>query len=207
MITENIRKPAWFFYPAWVGLSGISILAAWFVSLAILSQITQVVGGRIQVGGHSHITEDFLFGYVFVPLLGLLTGLLQYLILWNLSPRMKWWIVATLLGWLLFAVVLFLLSLFVSFSNAPSPAFAGLLIGGAIGLSQWFVLRQWVHRAALWIPINALGWAMALLLTDGAISSNQDVLAVVFLPPFITSVGWWLLLDKLPQRESVPGSI
>ncbi len=199
LIKQN--KPPWFFYPAWVGLSVISIPISWWIGRAIMSQIIKVVGGTIIVGGQRHITEDFLFGYFLIPLLGLITGLMQYLLLRYWLPRIKWWIATTLLGWLLFAVVLFLLSSFVSFSTAPSPAFAGLLIGGAIGLAQWFVLRQRVPRAVLWILISALGWGMAALVTDGAISSYQEILSIVFLPPIITSIGWWFLLDKLPQRE------
>lgn len=200
VITDN-RKPAWFFYPAWVVLSVISIPISWWVGWAIMSQIVKVVGGTIIVGGQRHITEDYLFSYILIPLLGLITGLLQYLLLRRYLPRMAWWIGATVVGWLLFAVVLFLVSFFASFPTNVSPAFAGLLIGGAIGLAQWFGLRQRLPHSVLWILISALGWGMALLLTDGAISNQQEVLSIVFMPPIVTSIGWWLLLDKLPKRE------
>jgi hypothetical protein len=201
MLMSHQRKPAWFFYPAWIVLSVISIPISWWIGWAIMSQIIKVVGGTIIVGGQRHITEDFLFSYILIPSLGLITGLLQYLLLRYYLPRMKWWIAATLLGWLLFAGNLFLLRFFAFFPSALPPVFAGVLIGGVIGLCQWLVIRQRVHRAGLWILISTLGWGMALLFTDGAISSYQEILSIVFLPPIITSIGWWLLLDMLPKRE------
>ena len=206
MLTIDNRKPQWFFYPAWVVLSVISIPISWWIGWVIISQIVNVVGGRIEVGGQSHITEDFLFGYVFIPLLGLITGLLQYLLLHYYLPRMGWWIVTTIFGWLLFAIVPLLLSVFAFFPTSLSPALAGVFLGGSIGLFQWLVLRQQARHAALWIVTSALGWAVAFLLTDGAISSQQEVLIVVLLPPIVASLAWWLLLDKLPYHDSNGGN-
>ncbi len=203
MVVRDNRKPKWIFYPAWVVLSVISIPIAWVIAWAIISQVEKAVGGTILVGGQTHITEDYLFGYFFLPALGLLTGLLQYLLLRRYLLRIGWWIAATVLSWLLLLVVLGLSALF---TFTLSIALAGVVIGGAIGLPQWLVLRQRVRRAALWILASVLGWGVALLLTDGAISSQQEVLSVVLLPPTAASIAWWLLLDKLPQRESNGGN-
>ncbi len=202
MVVRDNRKPKWIFYPAWVVLSVMSIPIAWVIAGAIISQVEKVLGGTIQVAGQTHITEDFLFGFVLLPVLGLLTGLVQFLLLRRYLPRMGWWIAATVLSWLLLLVVLRLSALFPS---TLSIALAGVVIGGSIGLPQWLVLRQRVHRAALWILASVLGWGVALLLTDGAISSQQEVLSVLLLPPAAASIAWWLLLDKLPQRESNGG--
>ncbi len=203
MVVRDNRKPKWIFYPAWVVLSVMSIPIAWVIAGAIISQVEKVLGGTIQVAGQTHITEDFLFGFVLLPVLGLLTGLVQFLLLRRYLPRMGWWIAATVLSWLLLLVVLRLSALFPS---TLSIALAGVVIGGSIGLPQWLVLRQRVHRAALWILASVLGWGVALLLTDGAISSQQEVLSVLLLPPAAASIAWWLLLDKLPQRESNGGN-
>jgi hypothetical protein len=211
VVGTNNRKPEGMFYPGWVVLSALSIPIAWNIAWAIMSQIVKVVGDTIKLRGQTHITEDFLGFYVLLPVLGLVTGSLQYLLLRRYLPRMGWWIAATFLGWLLVTVTLGFFAFFALFSTTPpSPAlgfvFASVFIGSSTALFQWLLLRQRVHRAALWILTSALGWGMALLLTDGAISSQQEVLSVVLVPPIAGSIGWWLLLDKLPQRESNGGN-
>ena len=117
-----------------------------------MAQIGKAVGDTIQVGRQTHITEDFLLIYVFLPLMGLLTGLLQYLLLRRYLPRMGGWVVATLLGWLLLAVALYLVSTLVSraviVGTGWSTVLAMVLIGGALALPQWLVLRRRVPRAA-----------------------------------------------------------
>lgn len=192
MVGTNNQKPQWFFYPAWAVLSILSIPVAWVIAGAIMSQI---------------VKEDFPLLYVFLPVLALLTGFLQYLLLRGYLPRMGWWIAATVLGWLLFAVVHFLPAPFTA--NLP-PALAFVLavvfMGGSIGLFQWLLLRRRVNRAVYWILSSGIGWAVALLLTDGAISSQQEVLSFVVLPPVAGSIAWWLLLDKLPQRKRNGGN-
>ena len=209
MVTADNRKPKWFFYPGWVVLSAISIPIAWVVAWALISQVERAVGGTMQVGGQTRITEDFLLLYIFLPVLGVVSGFLQYLLLRRYLPRMRRWIAATVLGWLLpFAVVRL-------FSATLSPALdvnslwsvAGtiVLIGGFSGLTQWLVLRHRVRHAAWWILASVLGWGMAILIGGDTISSLLDVLAFGLLPPTAASIALWLLLDKLPQREGGGG--
>lgn len=205
VVTDN-RKPGWFFYPAWVVLSASGVPVAWAIAWALVSQVERAVGGTIQVGGQTRIAEDFLLLYIFLPVFGVVSGFPQYLLLRRYLPRMRWWIAATVLGWLLPFAVLRL------FSATLSPALdvdsmwfvvlAIALIGGSIGLTQWLVLRQRVRRAAWWILASVLGWGMVRLVADETISSTLDVLSFGLLPPVATSIALWLLLDKLPQRES-----
>lgn len=209
MLTDN-RKPAWFFYPGWVALSVISIPIGWSLTWAIVSRIVQVVGGRIQVAGQSHITEDFIGVYVLLPVLGLLLGILQYFLLRRYLPQMGWWIAATVLGWV---VPLILLSFLSSVGLYPvlgvDPVWSGalglmLLLGVPVGLCQWFVLRRRIHRAAWWILASILGWGVAGLISGETISSQLDVIAVALLPPTAASIAWWLLLDRLPPPNLQP---
>jgi len=203
MATDN-RKPRWFFYPGWVALSAISILIAWVVVWALISQVEKAVGGTIQVGGQTRITEDFLFSYIFFPVLGLLTGFLQYLLLRRYLPRMGWWIAATTLGLLLGFVGRRLL--FRTLHSTLDSTWFGILmtvlLGGSMGLVQWLVLRQRVRHAAWWILANVLGWG---IVGWGAETlSNQMVIPIVgilLVPGIATSIALWLLLDRLPQRE------
>jgi len=204
MMQADNRKPAWLFYPGWVALSAISIPIAWSITWAIVSRIVQVVGGRIQVAGQSHITEDFIGAYVLLPMLGLLIGVLQYLLLRRYLPRMVWWIPATVLGWAL-PLLLGLASVGWLPALAIDPVWSGALgfalIGASIGVCQWLVLRRRIHRATLWVLASILGWGMSGLVSGETISSQLDVIALALLPPTAVSLAWWLLLDKLPTRN------
>jgi hypothetical protein len=203
MMTSN-RRPRWFFYPAWVALSAISIPIAGVIAWALVSQVEKVVGGTIQVGGHTRITEDYLSSYVLLFVLGLLAGFLQYLLLRRHLPRMGWWIAATTLG-LLLGLIGNRLLFHTLYSTLDSMWFGILmtvLIGGSMGLVQWLALRQRVRHAAWWILANVLGWGVV---GWGAASlSNQMVIpavGILLVPGIATSIALWLLLDRLPRRE------
>jgi hypothetical protein len=72
----------------------------------------------------------------------------------------------------------------------------GLLVGGA----QWFVLRQCVQRAYLWIPALVLLYVAAWYLTSMVIGASIDEGFYIFgasgamLHQLLTGLGlWWLL--------------
>jgi hypothetical protein len=94
-------KPEWSLYPAWIILTVICFPIAFFLDLAVLLIIINVVGDYIYVDGVRHITEDYLGVSVFIPIIGFLTGLLQYWLLQLYLPRMGWWVLATAGGWFL----------------------------------------------------------------------------------------------------------
>jgi len=206
VITDN-RKPKWFFYPAWVVLSSISKPIAFAICLALISLAKEAVGSTILVGGQPGPTEDFLLGYFLWPALGLVTGFLQYLLLRCQLPRIGWWIAATTLGLLLGQIgsrALYHRTLFgtLDVSAIWFEALTTALVGGAMGLAQWLVLRQRVRHAAWWILANVLSWGVVGGV--GATLSNQMVIPIVgilLVPGIATSIALWLLLDRLPQRE------
>ncbi len=205
MITDN-RKPSWFFYLAWVALVSISIPIAFAIYWALISLVKEAVGSTIQVGGQSHITEDFLLPYILWPALGLVTGFLQYLLLRRHLPRIGWWIAATTLGWSLGLIggrVLYrTLYGTLDVSAIWFEILMTALAGGAMGLAQWLVLHQRVRHAAWWILANILGWGVVGW--GAATLSNQMVIpavGIVLVPGIATSIALWLLLDRLPQRE------
>ncbi len=51
------------------------------------------------------------------------------------------------------------------FANGLAALLAGGLLGAAVGLGQWMLLRHISQRAALWLAVNALGGAACGLLT------------------------------------------
>jgi hypothetical protein len=178
-----------------------------YLAEAILSQVKDIVGGRIQIGGESRITEDFLFMYVLLPLMGLLAGIFQYILLRRYLPHMGWWAAATLLGWLMPFIIGFIISPFFA-SNASTflIMLVMLLVGATIGLPQWWMLRQRLHHASWWLLAYGLGWWMVGLLNLVTSEPIPGLLAIALMPAITTGITWWLLLDWFPNRELNSGT-
>ncbi len=205
------NKPHWFFYLGWTMLSAISVPFAFIVYWGIISLIVPWVGGRMQVGNQSVITEDFLLPYIFIPAIGLFTGFFQYLLLRRYWPGLGWWILATSLGWIWTATIMVLrypLSLRFNLDFASTSIwFVPLtyIISGAIaGLAQWLLLRKRLPSATWWIAASILGWGLIGFTVHEALK-DFAVLAIGVLPGIATGSALWFLVEKLPpDRKSVP---
>lgn len=203
MIAKN-EKPRWSFYLGWVVLNFIAIVIAWYIAWALISQITKIVGDTIRVGGQSHITEDSMFLYVFFPIIGLLTGILQYILLRRYLPHMTWWIVATFCGWLMpFITGFFLMTVFGQLNDTFFIMLGLLLIGATIAVPQWWLLRQRVRYAFWWILAYGFGWGMTGLLNLVTSETWPILLALALMPAIATGIACWLLLDWLPKHELI----
>ena len=202
MIANN-EKPRWSFYLGWVVLNFIAVVLAGSIAWILISQIVKIVGGTIQVGGQSRITEDSLFLYVLFPIIGLLTGVFQYILLRQYLPHMAWWIAATLLGWLTpFVTGYFIIAIFAQKNDTFSIMLGMFLIGTAIVVPQWWMLRQRVRYASWWILAHGFGWCITGLLNLVTLSEPFPVLlAIALMPAIATGVACWLLLDWLPKHE------
>jgi hypothetical protein len=175
---------------------------AWYLTWALISLVINVVGGTIQVGGQSRITEDFLFLYVLLPTIGLLMGVLQYVLLCRYLPRMAWWIAATFVGWLLPFVLGSIITAFLARGSSTLSIMFGLsLIGVTIALPQWWLLRRRVHHAFWWILAYGLGWSTVGLLNYFTSEPFHVLLAIALMPTLITGIAWWLLLNGSANAE------
>ena len=94
------ERPRWLFYLNWILLTLLGLPLAFVLNLFVVGLLTAVVGDYVYVAGVRHITEDYVGMYTFVPLAGLLTGVMQYGLLRLYLPRMGGWVAATLGGWL-----------------------------------------------------------------------------------------------------------
>jgi len=202
---SEIRKPDSLLYAGWITLNALSIPIAWGITIIVITQIEKVIGGTILVNGQTRITEDYLASFVLFPLLGLITGLSQYLLLRRYLAKMGWWVAATFLGWILPFIILQLV--FTVFQIGQTN-FAIILrtsifflMGGLLGLIQWIVLRKKIQFAGWWILANSLGWGLAILITSGNISNPLANLMVALLPPLVTCVALWVLLSWLPRKD------
>ncbi|MFZ2098615.1 MAG: hypothetical protein WAV05_18440 [Anaerolineales bacterium] len=198
----NNSRPRWFFYPAWVALSGISIPIAAVIVWALISLAVKVIGGTIQVGGQTHFTEDYLTGYIGLLFFGLTSGYLQYLLLRRHLPRMGWWIAATTSGLLLGAIGerLLLPTMYSTLDSMWLGILGTVVIFGPMGLVQWLVLRRRVSHAIWWIPASILGW---YVVAWGLYSlSVIPGIGIWLVPGIATSIVLWLVLDQLPRLSN-----
>jgi hypothetical protein len=110
-----------------------------------------------------------------IGLLGILPGVAQALVLRQHIPRVGWWILANVGGFILTlgpAALTYRASLFISDHEVNRIiGFLVLLIllvvtvlsyGLTIGAMQWLVLRNHVARANQWIMVSTEGWAFGI---------------------------------------------
>jgi hypothetical protein len=189
MIIAN-EKPGWFFYLGWVALNAIAVIMAWYITWAIMPLVTER-------GEGTHLL-DLLF-----PIIGLLTGILQYILLRRYLPHMGWWIAATFLGWLMPFVIGFIFSrLFIPGSSTVRIVLGMIVLGTTVALPQWWLLRKRVQHAWWWVLVFGLAWGMVGLFDLLTLSDLFPVLlGFAVVPAIATSIACWLLLDRLPNHE------
>jgi hypothetical protein len=207
MNETNIKRPGWFFYPGWVMASVLAITLSWFAYFPIIGLVTRWIGQTIQVKGQTRTTEDYLFMYIFFPMLCLIFGILQYVLLRLYLPKMSGWILATMVGCLLVFAAMGLLTqvfegVFLTLSNGTLALAA---VGGVIGLSQWVFLRRRIPKAGWWVFASILGWGLAVL---GSLTSVRNssalaqLLTAILSPAIVAGFAWWYLLKPKAQQEN-----
>ena len=107
---------------------------------------------------------------------GAIVGAAQWLVLRQRLPSLsaKSWIVATVAGAIVAGMLGRIPGALADWRSVsgdvglPAPtlwmivglsAAAGVALGVILGAAQWFVLREYVRRAPMWIAANALAWA------------------------------------------------
>ena len=198
----NHEQPRWSFYLLWILLTMFCVPIAIFLSLIILRIIVLFVGDFINVNGVQHITEDYLALYVFVPLMGLLTGVLQYELLRRYFPRMRSWVAATIGGWLLGAFLILTHGWLNPTNTVLSLDLAFLIMGLSIGVGQWLLLRQRLPRAGWWIGANVVGWSILALVTNGNSMGQFGLFALGLLPACATALMLALLIKQVQPTGS-----
>ena len=95
------------------------------------------------------------------PVLVLLPGALQWLVLRRRVLQAGWWVVATAAGVLIgtyLAASRQMLDLYLARRDALDGLLAYSTFGTALSLAQWMVLKRWSAQAHRWIIANMLAW-------------------------------------------------
>jgi hypothetical protein len=202
-LPANLKKPERSFYLGWIVLTSLGVPIAYFFSIIILKIITNSVGDYVFVNGVRHITEDYLAMYALVPSMSLLTGALQYGLLRHYLPRMGWWVFVTVAGWFL-GVLLIALPGWLGWTDTPlnNLDLIFLVMGVAIGITQWLLLRRRLARAGWWIAASALGWGLLGLINPGNSVDQFWLFILGFLPACATAAMLALLMSRVPPTGS-----
>jgi hypothetical protein len=197
----NFEKPRWFFYPIWIVLTSSCVPIAFFIDLVILRIIISFVGDFIYVDGVRHITEDYLSMYAFIPIAGFVTGVMQYRLLRRYLSRMGWWVLATIGGWLMGALLIAISA----WRNWPAGSLsldlAFILMGLTIGVGQWLLLRRRLPRASWWIGANVVGWGLLALITAGNTLEQYGLFTLGFLPACVTAAMLAVLMNQVKLAQ------
>lgn len=200
MIAVN-EKPRWSFYPLWIILTFLCVPIAFFIDLVILRIIISFVGDFIYVSGVRHITEDYLSMYIFIPIVGFLTGVMQYGLLRRYLPRIGWWVLATTGGWLL-GVLLIVISSWLSWTDGSfNLDLTFILLGLTIGVGQWLLLRRYFPRASWWIGANVVGWGLLALVTVNNTLEQFGLFTLGFLPACVTAAMLAVLMNQVKPTQ------
>jgi hypothetical protein len=186
-ISIEIRFPDWFFWIKWTVASMLAV-----VSIFAIIPIIMYLG--IQVTGN--INEDRFFGIAFFPVLGLMLGLLQGLVLRNRFQRSGWWILATPVGMLVGVAVSAGIVQFIhrfgtrewDWRYLPGLLLIYGLIGFCMAGAQYLVFRRSSSLLALWLLTNVLGWLALGLLIGKSMDSSLEVIAVGLVPAIFSGI-------------------
>lgn len=105
------------------------------------------VGGALFPGEGNAVALAVAFAVT-----GAVIGTAQWLVLRQHLPRAGWWVLASALGFAMFGGV----------HEADAVVFAVVfvVVGAAVGIVQWLVLRQHLSRAGCWVLASTTGFAM-----------------------------------------------
>ncbi|RPI34417.1 MAG: hypothetical protein EHM70_02920 [Chloroflexota bacterium] len=95
--------------------------------------------------------------------MGVVIGVLQWLVLRAHFKGAGWWIIASGLGWAAGFPVGAALAQQLGLTGYLFGVVLGLATGAAVGVAQWLVLRRRASRAMVWIPASIFAWTSSLL--------------------------------------------
>ena len=88
--------------------------------------------------------------------IGSAVGIAQWLVLRRWMSPVGWWVLLSIVG---FGVgKAFAEAVLPGASTLPGYAATGAIIGAAVGVAQWPVLRRHVSSAAWWVPATVVAW-------------------------------------------------
>lgn len=141
---------------------------------------------------------SLLFVNVALVSAGVGVAAMQSFVLHHHIPRAWRWFLATSAVWIVVSILIL--------AAVPAPLqglLGGAILGPALGLTQWLILRHEVLWAGWWIVVSTMGWITGLVLLPGILSTGA-------LAGAITGLALTLLLHyrktaSMPQARTESG--
>ena len=157
------------FWRWWVITNAVGFGVGWLLGVSVL-----LSRGESNETGWVPVLVMFL-GW---GLIGASIGISQWTVLRQTLG--SWWVLATIIGWVVGA---FVVPAIITAGGGIVISMPIVLMGNAAlaGLLQWFTLRRYSQRAALWVLASLLGWGIgfgAVVLLAGrlnAIAQSSDL--------------------------------
>lgn len=181
----------------------------WLLATIVALAITLVIMGA-GLGALVDNAPEVLFGAVLGGVLGITSGITQWLILRRYLDRIGAWVPLTILGWVLFWAVN-LSGLLGEGSGVTGKIVEGLahgaIFGALLGVLQWLILRRGADNAGWWILVSAAAWSVGAALGDGVTAALGgegpfDILIGIMAAAILTGVGMMWLLRQSARAET-----
>ncbi len=169
MKAEQSQAP-WEIWLPWTFATSGGLFASWVLVYLMVGWFSEAVGEQL---GGEQVVNGPVGGAVLVVLLGMSFGTAQWLFLRQYHSQAGWWILATVVGFAVGVPVLAWLRPWPGLLAADPHstvseaagyvggwALDGAVLGLAVGLTQWLLLRQHLPRAGWWVLATAVGWVL-----------------------------------------------
>lgn len=185
----------WKFWLWWI----LASIGGVIVFLIIANSLSLILMRIVPHSGGETYQQSIVFRTIESGVLGLFVGLAQWLVLWRVKPAMHFWVLATILGYVLSPELVQLIQF-----NTPvlGDMIALLKSWMVLAVVQWFALRGRVHQAGWWIGIGFVGWSymvfiLAIQYWSGLNTQPFHTLTTLLVPTLINGVGMlWLLQQR-----------
>ena len=136
-------------------------------------------------------TLGWLIGNIFfqgLPTIisGVIIAAMQSFVLFKRIQKAWRWVILSFLGWIGGYILVIIFFPRMNFLIGP-------VVGGAVGIMQWLLLRNEVDWAAWWILISLIAWTTGLVIVPGLLSSGA-------LPGALTGLVLVILFRFSPVR-------
>jgi uncharacterized membrane-anchored protein len=136
-------------------------------------------------------SSQVVYGVVIGGVFGTTVGMSQWVVLRRYFDRVGWWILLTIVGWVVFWVLNIMNLLVPAKRIAFIPDLLNLAILGIIlGVLQWLLLRQKIQSAGWWVLANIVGTILGSLFADAINTALQSDSPIDFLT---SSIIWAII--------------